>query len=96
VKDNGGRRRAPRHDLVPSGPLRRLAARYALGEKIYGRGAWKKGLDPRDALNHAIEHLLAARDRMDGAPETGEDDLAAAAWGCFTLMHYEDREKEKK
>jgi hypothetical protein len=87
------RRAAPRFDLVPTGPLARLAARYELGARKYGEGAWLRGLNERDVLDHAIAHLLAHRDRMDGARETGDDDLAGAAWGCLTLMHYQDKKK---
>ena len=85
------RQPAPRFDLIPTQPLERLAARYALGAEIYGVGAWKTGLDERDIVNHAIAHLLAHRDRLDGAPETGDDDAAAVAWAGLTLMWYQEK-----
>lgn len=85
------RRPAPRFDLIPTRPLERLAARYRLGVEIYGLNAWKAGLDERDIINHAIAHLLAHRDRLDGAPETSDDDCAAVCWAGLTLMHYQDK-----
>jgi hypothetical protein len=78
----------PRFDLIPSLSLRRLAARYELGLK-YGEDNWKKGLPLSDTLNHIIDHLLIYRDKQKTSASIADDyddDLAAAAWGCFALM----------
>jgi len=92
------RRAAPRFDLIPSGPIRRIAKRFEEGLK-YGKDSWKNGLDLRDALNHAIDHLENYRDRLDRHeagekpdPRAEDDDLAAAAWGCIALMYHQDKE----
>jgi hypothetical protein len=95
------RRPAPRFDLIPTSGLVRLAARYALGAETYGAGAWKRGLDECDALNHGVAHILAYRDRFDRFlagerpdPRLEDDDLSAVAWCAFTLMHYQDEKKK--
>jgi hypothetical protein len=83
----------PRFDLIPTRALVRIAERYQLGTK-YGEWNWEKGLrDPsamRDAYNHVIDHLMKARDTFlrdfDPTKFNHDDDLAAAAWGCITLM----------
>jgi hypothetical protein len=85
----------PRFDLIPSAPLRRLAARYEMGLK-YGEDNWKKGLPLSDTLNHIIDHLLIYRDKQKTSAsivDDYDDDLAAAAWGCFALMWLEENDK---
>jgi hypothetical protein len=101
AKTEGGRTMAPRFDLIPSEPLRRLAARYQLGAEKYGVGAWETGLSFENTLDHTIDHLLQARDRRRRFdlgerpdPRLQDDDLSAAAWGCFTLMAYQESEKK--
>jgi hypothetical protein len=73
-----------RYDLIPPCSLRRLAARYDLGAKKYGDYNWMKGQPASSVVNHIIQHLQLW---MDG--NTSDDDLAGAAWGCFSLMWYE-------
>jgi hypothetical protein len=92
----------PRYDLIPSVPLRRLAARYAMGAERYGEYNWQKGLPISDTLNHVLDHLLKYRERYYQQHHQGlvpqgtpDDDLAAAAWGCFTLMWYEENNRAK-
>jgi hypothetical protein len=87
----------PRYDLIPSLALERLARRYALGASKYGEHNWQKGLPLSDTYNHAIEHLLKAKEIMLSGElfpgETPDDDLAAAMWGLCTLMWYQERAK---
>jgi hypothetical protein len=93
VFESGAKRSAkqPRYDLIPTEGLRRLAERYALGTK-YGEWNWARGVSDaefvNDMFNHTIAHLLLARDKFLHARMTndGDDDLAAAAFGCFGLM----------
>lgn len=83
----------PRYDLIPASPLRRLAARYAMGAERYGEYNWQKGLPISDTLNHVIDHLLRYKEQLNSpnVPFDPDDDLAAAAWGVFALMYYEER-----
>lgn len=74
-----------RYDLISPIGLRRLAARYALGAKNHGDHNWEKGLPASDTLNHALNHI-----NLWLAGDATDDNLAAAAWGLFALMHFEE------
>jgi hypothetical protein len=64
--------------------------RYKLGAELYGEYNWQKGLPAGDTINHVIEHLLIWQENLKEGIEYSEDDLAAAAWGCFALMWLEE------
>ena len=74
-----------RFDLISPVGWWRLAARYGLGAKTHGDRNWEKGVPASVVINHMQRHenLWLAGDRSD-------DHLAAIAWGCFALMHYEE------
>jgi|SRR5579872_43734 len=75
--------------LVPKEGLRRLALRYGLGVQRYGEGNWKRGLRDKEFIeerkNHLVEHLFTYLEQGN----RNDDNLAAIAWGCFTLMEAE-------
>lgn len=73
-----------RYDLIPPGPLKRLARRYAIGAAKYGDHNWLRGFPAGDVFKHLMKHLEAYR-----AGDREDDHLAAVAWGVFALMHYE-------
>lgn len=79
-----------RYDLIPSGPLERLALRYGLGAAKYGEYNWQKGMPFSDTFNHIIDHLESVKRKYEQgfAFDFIDDDLAGAAWGCFTLMFF--------
>lgn len=77
-----------RYDLISPIGLRQLAETYAEGAKKYGDHNWKKGLPIGDTLNHLIRHIELWR-----SGDRSEPHLAHAAWGLFTLMHFEERYK---
>ena len=74
-----------RFDLITPIGLRRLAETYAEGAKKYGDYNWLKGFPASDLLNHTIKHIYQWL-----AGDNSEDHLAHAAWGLFTLMHFEE------
>lgn len=80
---------ALRFDLIPTGPLRRLAERYTMGAEKYGEWNWQKGLrDPQYIAQfkaHMFAHLVNYLER--GCSD--DDNLAAIAWGAFALMECE-------
>lgn len=79
-----------RYDLVPTVALRRLTQRYTDGATVYGENNWQKGFKWSVVYNHMMEHLQKYKNG-----EFPEDDhLAAIAWGCFTLMVYQDTHPE--
>ena len=82
---------AVRYDLIPPGPLRRLAARYALGAATHGDRNWEYGLPWGDTYNHLMRHLELWRASVIAGKPDADDHLAAAAWGCFALMFFERR-----
>lgn len=81
---------ALRYDLIPPGPLRRLARRYAIGATAHGERNWERGLPTGSTINHLVRHLELWREG-----DRSDDHLAAVAWGAFALMFFEDREEEK-
>jgi hypothetical protein len=78
-----------RYDLIPHGPLRRLAETFAEGASKHGERNWEKGMAVSDLLNHAIDHLLAW-----SAGDRGEDHLGHAAWNILAIMHFEETRPE--
>lgn len=90
---------APRFDLIPFDALKEIAERYALGAEKHGDFNWVKGIGDnvfeRDRYNHALTHLQTYWQQRIGMPIQSEDtevqNLAAAAWGCITLLACELR-----
>jgi hypothetical protein len=82
-----------RYDLIPSGPLERLALRYGLGASKYGEYNWQKGMPFSDTYNHILVHLESVKRKYEQGFgfEFIDDDLAGAAWGCFALMFFGTR-----
>jgi hypothetical protein len=72
------------YELLPPGPLHRLAVHYAKGARKYADRNWEKGIETgrimQSMLRHAFQYLAGKRD---------EDHLAAVVWNCFALMHHE-------
>src|ERR1700687_5078351 len=70
-----------RYDLIPPGPLRRLAIVYELGSRRYGDGNWQKGMPLRRYLDSAFRHLMCLY-----AGEPIEDNAAQCCWNLFAYM----------
>lgn len=77
----------PRYDLIPPGPLKRLAELYARGAEKYDEHNWAKGQPTTRILASLYRHLEAYRLGLDD-----EDHLAAIAWNAFALMHFQGTE----
>lgn len=77
---------APRFDLIPHESLVRLARRYEKGLARYGRDNWRKGINDREyvleRLAHAVGHLYALMDQVEGRLSWTDDDHAAALMWC--------------
>lgn len=91
----------PRYDLIPTYALERMARRFAEGAAKYGENNWQKGVnDPafiRDRINHAIEHLLILRDKVNFrttnpgyVPVPPDDDAAAVILNAIFVMAFEE------
>lgn len=79
----------PRYDLIPVGPLKRLADLYMRGAAKYDDNNWKKGQPYSRAYASLFRHMIAWREG-----DRSEDHLAAVAWNAFTLMWYEQNKPE--
>jgi len=79
----------PRYDLIPTGPLTRLAHLYARGAEKYDDWNWVKGQPMSRVYASMFRHMIAWREG-----DKSEDHLAAVAWNAFALMHFEDNRPE--
>lgn len=74
-----------RYDLIPTGPIHRLAQHYENGAAKYAERNWEKGQPLHQYYNSAIRHLQALRDA-----DLSEDHAAAAVWNIVAIMHHVD------
>lgn len=74
-----------RYDLIPPGPLKRLADLYARGAEKYGEANWQKGMPTSRMLASLMRHLESYR-----LGDREEDHLAAVVWNAFAIMHFEN------
>lgn len=75
-----------RYDLIPHGPLRRLAIHYEAGAKKYDERNWEKGIPTSRCFSSAVRHLYRW---LDGS--RSEDHLAAAVWNIFAIMYNKEK-----
>lgn len=74
----------PRYDLIPPGPLKRVAELYARGAEKYDEHNWTKGIPTSRFLASLMRHLEQYRNG-----ERDEDHLAAVVFNAFGLMTFE-------
>ena len=71
-------------DEIPTSALRSYVDRTDKGVARYGRDNYKKGLPWRGRWNHAMEHLLRLRERLERGerydPTKHDDDAGALLW----------------
>lgn len=79
----------PRYDLIPLGPLRRLAELYARGAEKYGDSNWQLATSREEldrfkgsAFRHFIQWLDGERD---------EDHGIAVCWNIFAVLWLEQQ-----
>lgn len=80
----------PRYDLIPVGPLRRVADLYARGAEKYGDHNWTLGQPYSRAYASLFRHLIAWREG-----DRSEDHLAGVIFNAMALMYYEDNLPEQ-
>lgn len=73
-----------RYDLIPPGPIKRLAKLYERGAVKYGDRNWLKGQPLSRTADSMLRHAFAYL-----AGERTEDHLAAVVFNAFALMEYE-------
>jgi len=81
----------PRYDLIPPGPLRRIAELYARGAVKYGETDgemnWVKGMPSSRVMGSLLRHVELYRDG-----DRTEDHPAAICWNALALMFFEGTE----
>ena len=98
IHENGSARSGtrPPYDLIPREALDAIAERFAVGMERYGRDNWRKGGPEffRDAVNHAIYHLLDFASG-DSSEETPEQNLGAGLWNLVVVCWWERKGKKQ-
>lgn len=77
----------PRYDLIPPGPLERVAMVYAKGAEKYAEHNWTKGMPASRMLASAMRHLEQYRQGL-----TDEDHLGHCIFNLFGIMHFQGTE----
>lgn len=77
-----------RFDLLPTGPIAKLARVYTEGAKKYSDRDWEKGLAYSRVYAAIQRHLNAFWAGEDYDAETGVPHVINAAWGCLALCEY--------
>lgn len=83
----------PRYDLIPLGPLRRLAELYGRGAEKYGDSNWQLASSNVELARFkasAFRHLMQL---LEG--ETDEDHGAAVVFNVFAIMWLEAKLAER-
>lgn len=74
----------PRYDLLPMEGLRRWAEAFGEGSEKYGDDNFRKGMEDRCLLQHALNHLFLYQ-----AGDKNEDHLGHAMWNIGMLCKME-------
>jgi len=80
-----------RFDLIPYGPLKRVAQVYERGAAKHGERNWEQGFATSRGIDSAIRHIYQHAYGMDD-----EDHLAQAIWNLLAVMHFETLIEENK
>ena len=83
-----------RYDLIPVGPLEKLAYVYTIGAEKYGDNNWRSGIAYSRIVAALMRHLEAWRAGRTVDPDDGQHPLASVAWCALTLMEYENTRPE--
>jgi len=75
----------PRYDLIPPGPLERLAMLYTRGAEKYDEHNWTKGIPVSRCITSLLRHVYQFIKR-----DTDEDHGAAIIFNVMCIMHYEE------
>lgn len=79
----------PRYDLIPTGPLKRLAELYARGADKYGDCNWQLANSPEELQRFkgsAFRHFISFLDN-----EQDEDHAIATVWNIFAILFIEEK-----
>lgn len=77
-----------RFDLVPVGPLTKLAEHYGKGAEKYADRNWERGYDWSLSYAALMRHVTAFWSGEDIDPENGMPHMAAVAFHAFALLEF--------
>ena len=80
-----------RWDLLPWGSVEEIVKVYTGGAKKYDDWNWAKGIKYSRIFSAVMRHLVAFwwHKKKINTDDFNLHHLAHAAWGIFTLLHYE-------
>lgn len=81
-------------NLVPTGPLMKLAEHYNAGAKKYAEHNWRGGYEWSKSYAALMRHALQFWDGQDNDEETGTPHMAAVAFHAFALLEYAETHPE--
>jgi hypothetical protein len=81
----------PRYDLIPPGPLRRIAEVYRRGAEKYGEHNWEQGMLTSRMMASLLRHIESYR-----LGDTTEDHLGHAAFNILGMMFFEGTDWDDK
>jgi hypothetical protein len=95
--DTGGQKGSAlaRYDLIPVGPLKKLAEHYGYGATKYDENNWRRGYAWSLSYAALQRHLNAFWGGEDMDPDSGRPHLAAAAFHCFALLEFMETNRER-
>jgi dATP/dGTP diphosphohydrolase len=85
-KDDSGKLR---YDLIPTGPLEKLAEVYTIGAKKYSDRNWERGLSWGRLYGALQRHANAFWRGESRDPVDGQHHLASVAFCAFALLEFE-------
>lgn len=83
-----------RTDLLPVGPLLKLARHFGVGARKYEDRNWEKGYAWSLSYGALLRHLFAFWSGQDIDPETGSPHMAAVAFHALALLQFMDTHPE--
>ena len=86
--------KAARFDLLPPGPLWKVAELYGRGAEKYAPRNWQRGYDWSLSFAAMMRHAWQFWRGEDVDPETGCPHLASVVFHAFAMMEFSDTHPE--
>jgi len=83
-----------RYDLIPVGPLAKLAEVYTIGARKYTDRNWQKGILFSRLYAALQRHANAYWGGEQNDTEDGQHHLASVVWCAFAIMEFENTHLE--
>ena len=90
-KDDTGKLR---FDLIPAGPLNKLAEVYTIGARKYADRNWEKGIAWSRIFAAMQRHAWKFWNGERYDQQDGQEHLASVAWCAFALLEYLETHNE--